>query len=352
MKSRLLKPKTSTLIAVLLLGVTELLGCVALRPPAEQPASQNSLKSPSPKLSSAAGSPSSYAISSLRPSLSTSTTGKPDQAAHARVIQGYGKLPLHFEANQGQTDAQVKFISRGSGYTMFLTGNEAVMVLRKSEQEAEGKRLKTEGRLSARYNPKSEIENPKSAVLRMKLMGSNPAPQVVGLDELPGKSNYFIGNDPEKWRTNVPNYGKVKYQDVYPGGDLVYYGNQRQLEYDFIVAPGADPSAIKLAFEGADKIEVDAKGDIVLQTAIGDVHLHRPLVYQEFDGVRKEIPGAYVFNPKSKTQNPSRSVFKWPPTTPADHSSLIQYSPTPPTSVGVVMTLAVALPWTPLATPT
>ena len=91
------------------------------------------------------------------------------------------------------------------------------------------------------------------SVLRLKLVGANPAIPVTGLDELPGKSNYFIGNDPKKWRTNVPNYAKVKYQEVYPGVDLIYYGNQRQLEYDWAVAPGADPSAIRLAIDGAHK---------------------------------------------------------------------------------------------------
>src|SRR5947207_7339241 len=83
-------------------------------------------------------------------------------------------------------------------------------------------------------------------VLQMKLVGANQAAKVTALDELPGKSNYFIGNDPKKWRTDVPTYGKVKYQGVYPGIDLVYYGNQRQLEYDFVVAPGADRKAITL----------------------------------------------------------------------------------------------------------
>jgi len=93
----------------------------------------------------------------------------------------------------------------------------------------------------------------------MKLVGANPAAKVTGLDELPSKSNYFLGKDPKKWRTNVPNYAKVKHQDVYPGVDLVYYGNQGRLEYDFVVAPGADPKAITLAVEtGNSQIETRA----------------------------------------------------------------------------------------------
>ncbi len=98
------------------------------------------------------------------------------------------------------------------------------------------------------------------SVVRMQLLGANPAPQGVGLKELPGKANYFRGNDPYKWRTNVSTYAKVKYAAVYPGVDLVYYGQSHQLEYDFVVAPGADPTAITLGFAGVDHIAVDAQG--------------------------------------------------------------------------------------------
>ena len=110
------------------------------------------------------------------------------------------------------------------------------------------------------------------------------------------RANYFIGNDPDKWRTNVPTYAKVQYQDVYPGVDLVYYGNQRQLEYDLVVGPGADPAAIALSFEGVKGLRIDAQGDLVLDTPGGEVRQHKPLVYQEVDGVRREIAGAYVLN--------------------------------------------------------
>jgi hypothetical protein len=115
----------------------------------------------------------------------------------------------------------------------------------------------------------------------MKLLGGNAKGRVVGLDELPGRSNYFIGNDPKKWRTNVPSYARVKYEGVYPGVDLVYYGNQRQLEYDFLVAPGADPNQIKLSFAGADGMRLDpASGDLVLKVGEDEVRLQKPAVYQ------------------------------------------------------------------------
>ena len=119
-------------------------------------------------------------------------------AIRARVDETYGKLPFSFEANQGQTDRRVQFLARGRGYTLFLTATEAVLAL----------------------NPQSEIRNPQSALLRLRLAGANPSPEAVGLEELPGRSNYFIGNDPSKWRTNVPRYARVKYGNVYPGIDL------------------------------------------------------------------------------------------------------------------------------------
>jgi hypothetical protein len=131
-------------------------------------------------------------------------------------------------------------------------------------------------------------------VVRMQLLGGNPAPQVVGLEELPGKANYFIGNAPQQWRTHVPTYAKVKYAAVYPGVDLVYYGQSRQLEYDFVVAPGADPAVIALGFEGVDHVDVDAQGDLVLSTASGSLRFQKPVIYQEADGRRQAIAGSYV----------------------------------------------------------
>ena len=132
----------------------------------------------------------------------------------------------------------------------------------------------------------------------MKLVDSNPTPQVTGLNELAGKVNYLIGDEPEKWRTDIPTYAKVQYQNVYPGVDLVYYGNQRQLEYDFVVAPGADPRAINLRFEGADRISVDDAGDLVLRLAGGEARFHKPVIYQlTEDGERNELAGGYTKEP-------------------------------------------------------
>src|SRR6185369_15313725 len=110
------------------------------------------------------------------------------------------------------------------------------------------------------------------------------------------RTNYLIGNDPRKWKTNIPNYAKVKYSDVYPGIDLVFYGNQNLLEYDFVVSPGADASVIALGFEGVTGMRVDEKGDLLLRTNAGEIRQNRPVVYQEIDGARRVIPASYLIN--------------------------------------------------------
>jgi hypothetical protein len=200
----------------------------------------------------------------------TIPVSKHDQTTQAQLIEGYGRLPLSFEANRGQVDSQVKFLSRGVGYNLFLTPSKTVLELKPKEAEARG------------------------AVLQMHFVGANTEPRLTGLDELPGKSNYFIGNDPQKWQTDVPNYAMVQYEEVYPGVDLIYYGNQRQLEYDLVVHPGANPEVIGLSFEGVDKIEVDTNGDLLLKAAGGELRQRKPVVYQEADGGRQIIASNYL----------------------------------------------------------
>jgi hypothetical protein len=198
------------------------------------------------------------------------------------VLQQYGQLGLRFEANQGQADPQVDFLSRGQGYSLFLTGKEAVLNLtRPAVQPAPGGSQMTAG-----------------TVLRTQFVGANPNPTVTGLQPLAGTSNYFSGSDPSQWHTNIANYGAVQYQNLYPGIDLVYYGsNQRQLEYDFVVAPGADPSLIKLQIQGADKVGLDPQGDLVLHTGTGDVVEHAPIVYQLAGAARQPVSGRFVLGP-------------------------------------------------------
>ena len=212
-----------------------------------------------------------------------------DAAPRARVSESYGNLPLSFEANQGQTDPRVKFLSRGKGYALFLTSTEAVLSLQKRVASADRPETKTLLLLG-----KNEIPQYETTVLRMKLLGANPSPAVAGAEELPGKSNYLIGNDPAKWQAGVPNYAKVRYEGIYPGVDLVYHGSdQRWLEYDLAVAPGADPAVIRLGFEGAERLALDDEGNLVLHTAGGQVIEHAPVVYQEIGGARQLVNGRY-----------------------------------------------------------
>src|ERR1700687_1294803 len=143
-------------------------------------------------------------------------------------------------------------------------------------------------------------ENTDGGDLRMKLRNANPAARVTGVDELAGTSNYFIGNDPTKWRTNVPTYGKVKYVGIYSGIDLVYYGNQRQLEYDFIVAPGADPRRIAFDILGAKRIRRDAHEDLVFKIGEDEIRWHKPVVYQERDGTRQLVAARYAITDKNR----------------------------------------------------
>ena len=181
------------------------------------------------------------------------SAAKPEKAAAFAL----GAIPISFEANRGQTDPRVDFIAQGPGYELFLDSGEAVLVL---EDRSTG---------SAR-----------ASALRMKLKGADRERTAVGLDELTGKKNYLIGNDPAGWQRNVPLFSKVKFEGVYPGVDVVYHGNQRQLEYDFVVAPGANPKQIGLAFEGAKDLRVDQQGDLVTSSAGGELRFHRPLAYQ------------------------------------------------------------------------
>jgi hypothetical protein len=231
---------------------------------------------------------------------------KANSAVKSRLAASYGKLPLSFELNAGQTDASVRFLSRGPGYAFFLTGNEAVLSLEKRSYP----QTKTPGLAGLFDRPRSPKTISPPAAFRMGLAGANPNATVTGLDELPGKSNYFIGNDPAKWRTNVPTYAKVKYQNVYRGIDLVYYGNPQLLEYDFLVAPGADPNAISLdvaeiraSSDGGRRapLRIDANGDLAIQAGEDEVRLHKPVVYQTAKGsARHFVDGHYLLKGDSR----------------------------------------------------
>jgi hypothetical protein len=192
--------------------------------------------------------------------------------ARADAASRYGQLPLAFEPNLGQTDSAIKFVARGDGYALFLGPREAMLGLR---GPLSSKQSREENRSTGSHS---------AGLLRMQLAGASADPKLVALDELPGKTNYLIGKNPANWHSNIPNYRKVLESGVYRGVDLVYYGSQRQLEYDFIVAPEADPRVIRLAIEDAGELHVDSQGDLVFAVPGGEVRFKKPLSYQETKG--------------------------------------------------------------------
>jgi len=206
----------------------------------------------------------------------------PTRAAPSlEVAAVYGKLPLSFEPNQGQTDARVQFVSRGAGYTIFLSPTSAVFALQRGTPALPGQQPSIE----------------ESAVVRMDLLGANPDIAMQPRDKLPGVANYLMGSASARWPTNLPTYAQTRSENVYPGIDLIYYGVQGQLEYDFVLAPRADPSKIRLKFTGAMPV-VDASGDLVLPLADGDgrsdIRFHKPVLYQQVQGVRQPVNGSFL----------------------------------------------------------
>ena len=183
------------------------------------------------------------------------------------ATQNYGKLPLSFEPNRGQANERVKFFSRGKGYTVSLTPTETVFSLRQKN---------------------------KRTALRMELTGANANAQLAGEEPLPGKVNYLIGNDRSRWTTNVPTFEKVRYSDVWQGIDMLWYGTQTSLEYDFVIKPGADASRIKLSFTGADKVWLNRAGDLLVKSGGEEVQHSAPVIYQETETGRTTIQGNYI----------------------------------------------------------
>jgi hypothetical protein len=187
----------------------------------------------------------------------------------ASASAAFARSPLAFEPNVGQTDAAVDFLTRRPGYALFLTSREAVFAF-DGEDDA--------------------------AVLRVRLDGARDGAPAAGEGPLPGRVNYLIGRDPAGWHVGVPTWGRVRYAGVYPGVDLVWYGNGAELEYDFVVAPGADPGAIRLAFDGASRAALAANGDLLLEVAGRQVRQTRPVIWQETAAGRREVEGGYVLD--------------------------------------------------------
>ncbi len=223
-----------------------------------------------------------------------------DDTKKQAIIEAYGKLPLYFIKNHGQVDERVRYYEKGSGQSMFFTQNGVYISLSRKEEKAINNIKKTSDR---ERDLKVKVDT-----VVLKLIGankcsgagnsswwrSNSCPEIVAEEKLSGKVNYFIGNDPKKWKTDIPTYGKVRYKEIYPGIDLVFYGNQSQLEYDVVIKPGADPNVVKFEHEGVKELKVNKEGDLIVMLPSGnEIIQKRPHIYQEIDGRRHEVNGGY-----------------------------------------------------------
>ncbi|HVX64026.1 MAG TPA: SBBP repeat-containing protein, partial [Pirellulales bacterium] len=195
----------------------------------------------------------------------------------AAIQQAYGQAPVSFEANQGQTASQVDYLARGAGYTLYLTGSGAVLDLQPLTSGSGGSSDEVSG-----------------TVIDMQFVGANANATVTGLDKQQTVSNYFVGSDPSQWHTGIANYGQVEYQNLYSGISATFHGSQRQLEYDFNIAPGADPNQIQWQITGASGLSIDSSGNLLIHTAGGDLMEKAPNIYQNVNGTQVAVSGHFV----------------------------------------------------------
>jgi Beta-propeller repeat/Abnormal spindle-like microcephaly-assoc'd, ASPM-SPD-2-Hydin len=233
--------------------------------------------------------------------------------------KAYANLPMGFEENRGQAAREVSFVAHGSGYALALTPQETDITLLR-RRVMNGSPLNRAASLRAL---RAALKAQSTTVIRMQLEGVNPSPKVAAADKLPGQTNYFVGNDPKKWVTDVPSYARVKYSGIYPGVDLVFYGNQRHLEYDFVIAPGADPKSVKLKIEGAQKLAINSRGDLTLSVSDGDVEFKKPVIYQTVGSERREIAGNYAVSSDNRV---TFAVSAYDKTLPLVIDPLLNYS--------------------------
>jgi hypothetical protein len=193
-------------------------------------------------------------------------TGSAFGEAEPRLAEGYGKVPIAFEPNRGQADEKVRFVAQGRGYRVFLTEEETVIALRRGDR---------------------------THLVQMRFEDAKAPAALAGEDKLVSISNYFIGA-PSRHITDVPNYAAVRRRALYDGVDIVFYGNQQSLEYDLVLAPGADPAAIRLAFAGPQEVAIDASGDLHLKLHGTELLLRKPDAYQQIGGTRHAVEARYV----------------------------------------------------------
>ncbi len=213
----------------------------------------------------------------------------------ARIQVAYGNLPLYFIQNDGQVDKRVKFYEKGSGHATYFTKDGISLSLAAPSDKAPNRALMTNGTKDGvdGLSPRSGVSNRQATVVRLVPLEANENPKIVaeGLQE--GKVNYLIGNDPKKWKTNIPTYQAVSYKEIYPGIDMKFYGSNHQLEYDIIVQPGADPSKVRLAYEGIEGLDLAKEGDLVINLKGGKIIQKKPSVYQEINGKRVNVKGIF-----------------------------------------------------------
>ena len=241
-----------------------------------------------------------------------------EQAGKVQEIATYGKLPMRFEQNIGQSDSQVQFLSRGNGYAVFFTPQSTVFRFRPKPQQTPGQAQISKGELA------KQIVRPLTPpdVVGMNLLGVSATAMVAGQNALDGSTNYLVGNDANKWRKSVPTFAQVQYTNIYPGIDLVYYGNQQQLEYDFVVRPGADPRTIAFGFQGNKSISIDESGNLSIVLNNGVVTINKPLFYQVTNGQREAITGAFVLSGNQA----GISVGTYDPSVPLIVDPVVSYS--------------------------
>jgi Abnormal spindle-like microcephaly-assoc'd, ASPM-SPD-2-Hydin len=251
----------------------------------------NSGVSPRARLTLAAVSMGAVAIVAFAVLMSGSRvgltkTGSNPAQARQDALNKIGVLPLYFEVNEGQVDPSVRYLARSGRYSLFLTDDAAVFSLIGGEIH--------KGPLPAGFGRKTEPETKLTeSAVRVRMVGANPNPRVEGLEPLPGRINYLIGQE-KNWHRDIPTFGRVRFHDVYPGVDVVYYGSPSSLEYDLIAAPGADTSKIKFAIEGPATTTQTASGDLVIATTSGVIRIAKPQNYQlNADGSRTPVAGSF-----------------------------------------------------------
>ena len=242
---------------------------------------------PSLMAASRAEAPSESAAEGLQ---ATSQRSSPLAAAD------WAQLPLAFEANQGQADESVRYVARSDGFDLYLAANEAVFVQNASDDLAHDVVQST---ISARPDTISR-DSATQSVLRMQFANAGRMLEPVAADVLPGTVNYLIGSDPSAWRTGVPTFREVRYPGVWDGIDVVFHGRRERLEYDFAIQPGVDFEQIEVELVGADEIEIDSGGNLLVDVN-GQRQVHRaPRVLQEQNGVSETLPGRFVIRGENR----------------------------------------------------